>query len=184
MQAKYDITHKNVIKYYFILACIFSIVQSVGAQEQSPSASDYARLYVGAVEPQYESWLWNDVPYYQDDANTFNGRISYYGVVYDNVQLRFDQLKQQVVVLSPVGKVYCLPEQAHVDWFEMDGHRYVHDPEDSTRYSYLLCDGSRNGVCLYHHVWKVYDGERVFGRNTYKKVLSSKDHYTLVSTFL
>lgn len=168
-------------KYCFVLACILSLVQHAGAQGTSPSASDFARLYVGAVEPPYESWLWNDIPYYQDDANTYNGRICYYGVVYDNVQLRFDQLKQQVVVLSPVGQVYCLPEQAHVEWFEMDGHRYVHDPEDNTRYSYVLCDGSTNGLRLYHHVWKVYDGERVFGRNTYKKVLSSKDHYTLVT---
>ena len=146
------------------------------------SASDFARLYVGAVEPQYESWLWHDIPYYKDKTNVYDGRISYHGVVYDHVQLRYDQLKQQVVVLSPVEKVFCLPEQAYVDWFEMDGHRYVHDPEDPTRYSYVLCDGSTNGIQLYHHVWKVYDGERVFGRDKYQKILSTKDHYTLVTT--
>ena len=84
-------------------------------------------------------------------TDMYKGRVSNYGVVYDNVQLRFDQLEQRVVVLSPVKNVFCLPEQAYVDWFEMDGYRYVHDPEDSTQYATLLCDGSNNGVRLYHN---------------------------------
>ena len=161
------------------------LVQKGGAQDVAAphqrSVSDDERLYVGVVEPPYETWLWHDIPYYKDDTGVYEGRISYHGVVYDHVQLRFDQLKQQVVVLSPVGKVFCLPEQAFVDWFEMDGHRYVHDPEDPSRYSYLLCDGSTNGIRLYRTVWKVYDGEQVFGRSTYKRVLSTKEHFTLVA---
>lgn len=157
------------------------IIQHAVAQKEQPSVADLARLYVGMVEPQYEAWLWNDCPYYQDESNAYPGRISYFGVVYDDVRLRFDELKQQVVVLSPAAKVFCVPQQVHVDWFEMDGHRYVHDPENPSRYSYLLCDGSTNGVRLYHCVWKVYDGERIVGRDTYKKVLSTKDHYTLVT---
>ena len=91
-------------------------VQHMGAQEYFRSASDYARLYVGALEPQYQIWSWNDIPYYKGDTNMYDGRISYYGVVYDHVQLRFDQLKQCVVVLSPVGNNVCLPEQSFVDW--------------------------------------------------------------------
>ena len=112
----------------------------------------------------------------------YNGRISYYGVVYDHVQLRFDQLKQRVVVLSPVGNVFCLPEQEHIDWFEMDGHRYVHDPEDSLRFASLLSDGSTNGIRLYHSVWKVSSGENNFGEKKLQKVLSTKEHYTLVTS--
>ena len=160
---------------------MMAVVQSAGAQDYFHSASGFARLYMGVVEPQYQTWLWHDNPYYKDNTNMYDGRISYYGVVYDHVQLRFDQLKQQVVVLSPEESVVCLPEQAHIDWFEMDGHRYVHDPEDSTRYAYLLSDGSTNGVGLYHCVWKVYNGERVFDRNTYQKVLSTEEHYTLTT---
>ena len=164
-----------------ISACMAMAVQHVGGQGYFPSASDFARLYVGAVEPQYESWLWHDVPYYKGTPNTYKGRISYHGVVYDGVSLRFDQLKQQVVVLSPVGNTFCLPEQTYVDWFEMDGHRYVHDPEDSTRYAYLLCDGRKNGVRLYHTEWKVYSGESVFDSKKFQKTLSSAEHYTLVT---
>ena len=155
-------------------------MQNVEAQDYFSSASDFARLYVGQVEPQYQMALWQNVPYYKGNTNMYKGRICYYGVVYDNVQLRLDEFKQQVAVLSPVGNVYCLPEQQHIDWFEMDGHRFVHDPEDSTKYSVLLCDGSKNGVRLYHTVWKVYGGE-VPVEKVYLKVLATSEHYILVT---
>lgn len=155
-------------------------MQNVGAQDYFSSASDFARLYVGSVEPQYQMSLWQDIPYYKGDINMYKGRICYYGVVYDNVQLRFDEFKRQVVVLSPMGSVFCLPEQKYIDWFEMDGHRYVHDPEDSTRYAAILCDGSTNGVRLYHTVWKVYGGEKLV-ENTFLKLLTTNEYYTLIT---
>ena len=167
-------------KRLLIFACIVAIVQYVGAQEYFSSASDFARLYVGAVEPQYPKALWHDSPYYKDNPNLYKGRISYYGVVYNDVQLRFDQLKQCVVVLPPGEKTFCLPDQSFVDWFEMDGHRYVHDPEDSSRYTSLLCDGSSNGLRLYHSVWKIFGREKTFGGKKYLKTLSTNEHYMLI----
>ena len=158
---------------------MMAVVQYAGAQEYFRSASDYARLYVGPIEPQYQVSLWHDIPYYKGNTNVYQGRISYHGVVYDQAQLRFDLLEQRVAVLSPVKGVFCLPEQAYIDWFEMDGRRYVHDPEDSTRYAALLCDGSGNGVRLYHSVWKVYRGENTFGEKKYVKVLSTNECYSL-----
>ena len=160
---------------------MMAVVQNIGAQAYFSSASDFARLYVGAIEPQYQISMWHDIPYYNGHTNMYKGRVSYYGVVYDDVQLRFDQLEQRVVVLSPIGSVFCLPEQEHIDWFEMDGHRYVHDPEDSSRYASLLSDGSTNGVRLYHSVWKVYSGENNFGGRKSLRILSTKEHYTLIT---
>ena len=158
---------------------MMAVVQYAGAQEYFRSASDYARLYVGPIEPQYQVSLWHDIPYYKGNTNVYQGRISYHGVVYDEVQLRFDQLEQRVAVLTPVKGVFCLPEQAYIDWFEMDGRRYVHDPEDGSRFAALLCDGSGNGVRLYHSVWKVYSGENSFGGKKYVKVLSTNEYYSL-----
>ena len=155
-------------------------IQHAGAQDYFSSASDFARLYVGTIEPQYPKSLWHDVPYYKDNTDLYQGRISYYGVVYDHVQLRFDQFMQRVVVLSPVGNYLCLPEKEHVDWFEMDGHLYVRDPEDNTRYAYVLSDGSMNGVQLYHSVWKINSGDKTFG-GKYRKTLATLEHYTLVT---
>ena len=147
------------------------IVQTVGAQGFFSSASDFARLYIGVVEPQYQTAQWHDIPYYKGTTDLYKGRVCYDGVVYDDVHLRFDQLEQRVVVLSPVGSVVCVPQQEHIDWFEMDGHRYVHE---GARYAAVLCDGkgtngnAANGIQLYHSVWKVYNGEKLlFGeKNT------------------
>ena len=169
-------------KFVLVFACMMAVIQDIGAQEYFSSASDFARLYVGAVEPQYQKSQWHDSPYYKDNTDLYQGRISYYGVVYDNVKLRFDQLMQRVVVLSPTGSVLCLPEQEFIDWFEMDGHRYVHAPEDSSRYASLLCDGSTNGVRLYHSVWKVYRGDDTYGREKSLKLLSTKELYTLITS--
>lgn len=168
-------------KYCFVFAFLMMVVQYVGAQGYFPSASDYARLYVGAIEPQYMPSAWHDFPYYKGNTDLYDGRICYYGVVYDHVQLRYDQLEQRVVVLSPVGNVFCIPEQKHINWFEMDGRRYVHDPEDGSRYAALLSDGSTNGTQLYHIAWKVRSGENAFEGRKYQKVLNTKEHYTLVT---
>ena len=158
-----------------------AFIQNSRAQEYFSTASDYARLYVGAIEPQYQLWLWHDIPFYKGDTEMYKGRISYHGVVYDNVKMRYDLLKQQIAVLSPESNLLCLPEQKYIDWFEMDGHRYVHDPEDSTKYAALLCDGSKNGIELYHSINKVYSGENTFGERKYLKTLNSEEHYTLIT---
>ena len=158
-------------------AYMLAVAQNVGAQE----ASNFARLYVGAVEPQYPKSSWHDIPYYKGNTNFYKGRVSYHGVVYDDVKLRFDLLKQCVVVFPPGERAFCLPEQEYIDWFEMDGHRYVHDPEDSLRYTSLLCDGSSNGVRLYHSVWNILDAERTFGGKRYLKTVSTEEHYLLVT---
>ena len=174
--------YKNVKKYLLLFVCMMAIIRNVGAQEYFSSASDFARLYVGKLEPQYPKSLWFDNPYYKDHTDLYTGRVSYLGVVYDNVQLRFDQLEQRVVVLSPVGNVLCLPEQEFIDWFEMDGHRYVHDPEDNSRYAYQLCDGSTNGIRLYHSVWKINNGDKNIDGKKYLKTLTTKEQYTFVTS--
>ena len=158
-----------------------AVIQNAGAQERVSSASDFARLYVGALEPQYQTWLWHDIPYYGNHTDMYPGSICYHGVVYDNVQLRFDLFKQRVAVLAPKNNFLCLPEKEHIDWFEMDGHRYVHDPEDSTRFAYQLCDGGANGIRLYHTVWKVDGGDKNFGVKKFLKTLNTLEHYTLIT---
>ncbi len=178
----YTSRYKYLRKCRLIVALMMALTQNAVAQEYFPSASAYARLYVGAVEPQYQMTLWHDNPYYHENANLYKGRVSYHGVVYDDVQLRFDQFRQCVVVLHPQEKVMCLPEQTFIDWFEMDGHRYVHDPLDSTRFASLLCDGGLNGVRLYHSVWKDYGGERTFEGRKYLKTLYAQELYTLITS--
>ena len=84
-------TQEWAVKFLFLVYMML-VTQHVEAQEHHSFASDYARLYVGALEPQYQLRMWHDIPYYNDKPDYYSGRVSYYGVVYDDVQLRFDQL--------------------------------------------------------------------------------------------
>ena len=172
-------THSKLALLFLVY--VMSVIQPVGAQEHHSSASDFARLYVGSVEPQYQLLLWHDIPYYKDNTDLYAGRVSYHGVVYDDVQLRFDQFMQRIAVLTPVGNYLCLPEKKYIDWFEMDGHRYVQDPEDSTRYANLLCDGSTNGIRFYHSVWKIDNGDMYFGTRKLLRTLRTLEQYTLIT---
>jgi hypothetical protein len=123
--------------------------------------------------------MWHNSPYYNDSTNLFQGRVSYYGVTYDNVPMRFDQYRQHLVVLSPVSNYYCLPDRQHIDWFQMDGRTFTHDPYDPSRFAHLLCDGQKNGVRLYHCVWKVYGGEKLQQGKQLQKTFNTNEHYTL-----
>ena len=62
---------KNLIA----LVCMMAVVQYAGAQEYFRSASDYARLYVGPIEPQYQVSLWHDIPYYKGNTNVYQGFV-------------------------------------------------------------------------------------------------------------
>ena len=55
-------------KYLLLLVCMMFVIQPVAAQDYFSSASDFARLYVGAVEPPYSKMVWHDVPYYKDHS--------------------------------------------------------------------------------------------------------------------
>lgn len=174
-------SHPKRTVRYLCLIFMMSVTLHVGAQEHMSSASDYARLYVGALEPQHQLKLWHDIPYYNEKPDFYSGRVSYHGVVYDNVQLRFDQFMQRIAVLTPGSNFICLPEQSFIDWFEMDGHKYVHDPENNARYATLLCDGSTNGIRLYHSMWKIDHGDMYFGTGKLQKTLSTLEYYTLIT---
>ena len=63
----------------------------------------------------------------------------------------------------------------------MDGHKYVHDPENNARYAALLCDGSTNGIRLYHSMWKIDHGDMYFGTGKLQKTLSTLEYYTLIT---
>ena len=40
---------------------MIAVIQDMRAQEYFSSAADFARLYVGAIEPQYQKLEWSDI---------------------------------------------------------------------------------------------------------------------------
>ena len=71
-------------KYLLAFVCMMGVVQTVGAQDYFSSASDFACLYVGVVEPQYQKSQWHDIPYYKGTTDFYKGRVCYDAFVLEN----------------------------------------------------------------------------------------------------
>lgn len=88
------------------------------------TAGDYAGLYQGHLEDELVQRVWANHPYL--DTSEFRpGSISYAGVVYEDVPIRYDAHAQYVVVMTPVRNAKVVPDQKQVEWFTLDGDRFV-----------------------------------------------------------
>jgi len=142
------------------------------------SQDETSPLFVGRIEKQYNQAIYKDVPYLGDNNNLTKGNISYNCIVYSTVMMRYDLLKQQIVVNTPQKNIFIVPEQKRVDWFSLNGIRYVHSFADSIAYAAELLDGSINGLMLQKVTTKVLDGETVKdGR--YMQLLKTTEKYVL-----
>ena len=144
----------------------------------SVAQDEYSPLFVGKIEKQYQQSRYHDNPYFGDKYDVIKGDISYNGIVYKNVPMRYDMLKQQVIVSSPTNNQLVVPEQQRVDWFTMYDQRYVHAAEDSTLYAAQLLDGSTNGLILQQISGKHVSGELIEGSH-YSYTLSTSEHFSL-----
>lgn len=145
--------------------------------DETKDSQEYMRLYVGRVEQPYVLKLYSLNPYLGDDSKFVTGTVSCDGIIYNNVLLRYDELKSQLVVSTPVGNTCIIPDYRVIDWFEINGTRYVHDGEDAKKFSQLLYMGK--GIQLQVHNYKMLEGEVVINNKSLKRV-TKKSHYLLV----
>lgn len=159
-----------------IFALLFVLLS--GGTEQILAQDDLSPLFVGKIEKQYQQALYKDNPYFFDTYNPFKGDISHNGIVYKNVDMRYDMLNQQIVVSTPVSNRLVVPEQFRIDWFSINGTRYVHSIGDSTCYAAELLDGSINGLLLQRESVKKISGE-VAHDGHYQYTLKTSTKYNL-----
>ena len=88
------------------------------------AAGDHAALYRGLMVTRAYEHEWMTHPYV-GGKDFREGEVSYGGVVYPSVRLRYDALLQRLEVLTPVNSYIVVPDRAGVDYFVLDGHRYV-----------------------------------------------------------
>ncbi len=94
-------------------------------QQYFELAGDNAALYRGkALTTSYQSTEWLSHPYW-DDEEFHEGEVSFRGVVYPHVKLRYDVVSHLVEVLTPKRGFVVLPDQEMIDYFTMDGFRFV-----------------------------------------------------------
>ena len=87
-------------------------------------AGDHAALYQGQIEPAFVQSVWTTHPYW-DDEEFHRGSICFGGNVYHDVPLRYNIMENRLSVITTDKKFVLLPDQQRIDWFEMDGQRFV-----------------------------------------------------------
>jgi hypothetical protein len=113
--------------------------------EYSRSAGSRSALYYGKVQEGHPRTT--NHPYLKD-AQYAKARLSYYGIIYPEVLLRFDLSRNEMIVQSPGlnHNIVLFPE--NVDFAELHGQRIIYFRNDSlpgspsTGYYILLHSGS------------------------------------------
>ena len=86
---------------------------------------DHARLYIGKVEVPYERQFYKTLPYLYEDGSFHVGTVGTEELVYPEVALRFDVYLNQLVVESPYSHVKVVPRKENVQFFTLEGQRFV-----------------------------------------------------------
>jgi hypothetical protein len=86
---------------------------------------DHARLYIGKVEVPYERQFYKTLPYLYEDGSFHVGTVGTEELVYPEVTLRFDVYLNQLVVESPHSHIKVVPTKENVQFFTLEGQRFV-----------------------------------------------------------
>ncbi len=146
--------------------------QSVAPDDYLLRAGDHAALYQGRIQTLTLGRDWVGHPYL-NDTEFHEGQVSYGGILYPSVRLRYDIFNQRLEVLSPVGKNIILPVHENVDFFELDGMRFLRSGD---RYVGLAYGGQHVSLQVLYDKVRSAD-ENVEGRM--KKKMKSTVTYLL-----
>lgn len=117
------------------------------------TVGDYAPLYHGHLEVPDIRGQWASHPYWGDDS-FHKGDISFDGILYSNVSIKYNIRDNQIILLTPTSKLSVVPEQKKIDYFIMDGKKYL--PDGNGWFSRVEYDGEC--VSLLHGMIKVVSG--------------------------
>lgn len=168
-------------RYIALTTLLLSLSLCASAQNDNDNAAatagDYAPLFVGRMEQPYVLKSLSDSPYLFGNDMLLQGRVSFDGIIYNNVKMRYDNLAHNLVVSTPASTIYMIPDSRHIDWFELNGVRYVHDVENTEAFSRLCYDD--NGVRLQELVYKTINGD-IQKDDHYERNIETRIRYNLV----
>lgn len=132
------------------LLCAFCILPSAYAQqtvfdEYRKAAGDYAALFSGRIEPSYNPQKYLNHPYWTTDEFR-NGDVCYNGQLYTGLLLRYDTYKKCLTVVTPERQLLMQADMRKVDYFIMDGQKFVPHGE---RYAALLYESPHMRLTQY-----------------------------------
>ena len=136
--------------YLLILLCTFCILSPVYTQQSLSDefrkvAGDYAALYTSKVEVGYSPYLYINHPYWDTDEFK-KGAVCYGGLVYTDLQLRYDTFKKQLIVITPEKRILLQVDMRKVDYFIIGDKKFV--PHNDT-FAAILYDSPQMRLTQY-----------------------------------
>ncbi|MBR5715533.1 MAG: TonB-dependent receptor plug domain-containing protein [Bacteroidales bacterium] len=155
----------------FLLLAFPAILEAQTKEQYLQVAGDHAALYQGRIEPGFPQQAWTDHPYW-DSKEFVVGDICFKGILYPNVGLRFDIYRDWLAVLTPVRGIAILPDQDKIDYFVIDGKRFV-------RIDGYFCQILQEGehVALVHRRLKSRMGDVIVDLHTVHKLITNDDYF-------
>ena len=117
--------NKGIFLWFSFFLLVFpAILKAQTTEQYLQVAGDHAALFQGRIEPGFPLQAWTDHPYW-DNKEFVVGDVCFKGMLYSNVGLRFDIYRDWLAVLTPVRGIAILPDQDKIDYFVIDGKRFV-----------------------------------------------------------
>lgn len=156
-------------------AATISTGQNLAIEPYLQKAGDHAILYQGRIEPSFNYQQWVAHPFWED-KEMHEGAISYDGVFYPKVQIRYDVFKNLVSVASPARGMAIVPDQKRIDYFIVDGLRHVRIGDEFVR---VLHDGQ--AVSLLMRRRKVRNTDVIKEMRVYMDLRAVDEYYLITA---
>ncbi len=145
---------------------------AVVAMASLEAMGDYAALYQGSIEPEFNRTAWNTHPYLWDEE-FHEGSVCYDGNLYEHVRLRYNIFDNTLVVLTPQTKLPIVPNQEKIEFFTMGEERF--EKRDG-HFMNVLMEG--NNFRLLNCPVKLFDSETLVNGRMVRS-MSEKNLYYL-----
>ena len=115
--------------HLYTLLCVLCFPSLVCAQqavfdEFRKAAGDYAALYSGKAEENYNQQKYPNHPYWNTDEFR-EGAVCYGRWLYSDLQLRYDTYKKSLIVVTPEKRITLQVDMRKVDYFVIEGQKFV-----------------------------------------------------------
>ena len=165
--------------HLYTLLCVLCFPSLVCAQqavfdEFRKAAGDYAALYSGKAEENYNQQKYLNHPYWNTDEFR-EGAVCYGRWLYSDLQLRYDTYKKSLIVVTPEKRITLQVDMRKVDYFVIEGQKFV--PQGDC-FAALLYDSPQ--MCLTQYIVSTMESQ-VKKNDLYYSRFKKKSYFSLRS---
>lgn len=153
---------------------IFGLCTTSRFDEFRKAAGDYAALYSGKAEENYNQQKYLNHPYWNTDEFR-EGAVCYGRWLYSDLQLRYDTYKKSLIVVTPEKRITLQVDMRKVDYFVIEGQKFV--PQGDC-FAALLYDSPQ--MCLTQYIVSTMESQ-VKKNDLYYSRFKKKSYFSLRS---